>query len=92
VLVDGVVVVRRSGPKMSHGYRFMLGDCLASLSLAVPWWAETFPLSDLVFVRLEVDGEVLYQEGTAPKRQLHWSVAPLGFRVIPKSSGHVDRI
>src|SRR5687768_11683225 len=63
VSVDDVVAVRRTGRKMSHGYRFRLGERLASLSVAVPWWAETFPVSDLVFFRLEVDGEILYEEG-----------------------------
>src|SRR5688572_23004307 len=48
VSVDDVVTVRRSGRKMSHGYRFRLGERLASLIVAVPWWAEMLPLSDLV--------------------------------------------
>jgi hypothetical protein len=83
VSVNDVVAVRRSGHRMSHGYRFRLGDRLASLSVAVPWWAETLPLSDLNFVRLEVDGEVLYEEGRAPTRPLDWTVAAEGFPVVP---------
>src|SRR5439155_13867103 len=62
VSVDAVVVVRRTGHKMSHGYRFRLGEHLASVTVAVPWWAETFPLSVLIFVRLDVVVEVLYVE------------------------------
>jgi hypothetical protein len=82
VSIDGEIVVRRSGHKMSHGYRFRLGEHLASLSVAVPWWAETFPLSDLIFVQLEVNGEVLYQEGRPPKKPLQWTVASGGFPII----------
>ncbi len=85
VSVDGIVRVRRTGRKMSHGYRFMIGESLAALSVAVPWWAETFPLSDLNFVRLEVDGHVLYEEGHPPERPLRWTVAVEGFPVIQQS-------
>jgi hypothetical protein len=67
---------------MSHGYRLRLGDRHASLSVAVPWWAETFPLSDLTFVRLEVGDHVLYQEGRRPARPLEWTVEPGAAHVI----------
>lgn len=87
VSVDDIVVVKRSGQKMSHDYRFRLGERLASLSVAVPWWAETFPLSDLIFVRLEVSGEVLYEEGRVPNHPLQCTVAEGGFPVIPEWPG-----
>ena len=87
VSVDDVVVVRRNGRRMTHGYRFRLGGHLASLSIAVPWWAELLPLSDLTFVRLEVDGNVLYAEGRAPRRPLKWTVAAEGFAVVVPDIG-----
>ena len=84
VSVDGVVVARRTGYRMSHGYRFRLGDSLASLRVAVPWWAETYPLSDLVFVRFELDGHPLYLEGRTPRRSLEWTLAKEAVAVIPE--------
>ena len=83
VFVDGAVAVRRSGGgRMSHGYRFWLGDTLVSLSVAIPWWAEALPLCDLSFVRLEVEGVIVYEEGRPPDHPLQWTVASGGFPVI----------
>jgi hypothetical protein len=87
VSVDGVVVVRRPGTiRMSHGYRFRIGAASVELSVGVPWWGELFPLY-LSFVRLEVDGDVVYEEGRPPRRPLDWTTAAEGFAVIPVADG-----
>src|SRR4051812_6004045 len=63
VLVNGEVVVSRNrGQRMSHEYRFWLDGVMAKLSIAMPWWAELL-LRDLSFLRLEVNGAVVYEEG-----------------------------
>jgi hypothetical protein len=85
VYVDDVLVVRRSRGNwlMSHGFRFSIGERhWAALSVAIPWWCEVFPFSDLSFMRLEVDGVTVYQEGEAPKRPLKWTSSASGFPVI----------
>ncbi len=71
VQVNDVEVARRSGwGRMSQRYEFRLGERAVALSVAVPWWCEVLPVSDLNFVRLEVDGDTVYVEGQAPDRQL----------------------
>jgi hypothetical protein len=94
VYVDGVVASVRTGRGgMSHGYRFPIDDANeAALSIAIPWWCELLPLRDLSFVRLELNGEYLYEEGRAPTRPLRWTgAAPRGFevrRVPERGPGH----
>lgn len=69
--VNGVEVVRRSGwGRMSQRYEFRLGERCVALSVAVPLWCELLPVRDLNFVRLEVDGEIVYEEGREPDRPL----------------------
>ena len=91
VYLNGFEAVRRGASSlrlrsMTHGYRFALDDGhTAALSVSIPWWGEFFPVCDLSFVRLEIDGEVLYQEGVPPTCQMRWSTAAEGFPVIPLS-------
>src|SRR6186997_659792 len=74
VVVDGAVAARRhGGHNMSSGYRFRMGEYNASLIVAIPLWAEILPLHDLTYVRLEVEGHVLYEEGHPPNRPLRWT-------------------
>ena len=83
VYVDGAVAVRRAGGyKMSHRYRFLLGDQMAELSVALPWWGEYVRLGDLSFFRLEVAGTLLYREGRPPRGPLPCTTAAVGFPVV----------
>lgn len=78
VHVNGVDVARRSGSgRMSQRYEFRLGERCVALSVAVPWWCELLPLGDLNFVRLEIDGKIVYEEGQPPARPLHVTTGTL---------------
>jgi hypothetical protein len=73
---------------MSSGYRFRMGEYNASLIVAIPLWAEILPLHDLTYVRLEVEGHVLYEEGHPPNRPLRWTDPAGAFPVIPMDASH----
>ena len=84
VYVDGLIASRRTGRgRMSCGYRFLIYDANeVALSVAIPWWCELLPLCDLSFVRLELNGECLYEEGKAPNHTMKWTgAAARGFEV-----------
>lgn len=88
VYVDGIAASQRTGSgPMSHGYVFDLNDVTrVSLIVAIPWWCELLPLADLSFVRLELNGECLYEEGQRPNRSLQWSgPQPRGFEITSAS-------
>jgi hypothetical protein len=84
VYVDGAVASQRTGRgAMRRGYHFMLDETnQVALSIAMPWWCEILPLRDLSFVRLELNGAILYEEGHPPKQPLKWTGAtPRAFEV-----------
>jgi hypothetical protein len=83
VFVNGMRAARRSGVhNMTGGFRFRVGDFNASLIVAIPMWCELLPLRDLTFVQLEVDGQVVYEEGRPPTWMLQWTFPQGGFPVI----------
>jgi hypothetical protein len=92
VFVDGMCAARRSGGhNMTGGFRFRVGDFYASLIVAVPFWCELLPLRDLTFVQLEINDQVIYEEGRRPKRRLAWTSPQGGFPVIADDVHDEDR-
>ncbi|MCB9851357.1 MAG: hypothetical protein H6817_11710 [Phycisphaerales bacterium] len=72
VSIDGVECARRTGwGVMSQQYVFTHYDHRFVISVALPWWGEGLALvSRLKFVRVEIDGHIVYQEGKPPMRPL----------------------